>query len=292
MFHRHQNSMPQFSRRGLSGVLAAATVGLMGATRSAASALDSNSDAKLIFRKLRYRGDEGVVFWWLNGTKYGQVGPELKPLFDMHVGAMMRVKNTPDGGYDVTSLEIVFYTDIKTGLFLRDWVNPYTGKTIPVKHSPVGPTLVHHDNKGDKVMPGDVGGSRLESTNVVGPALIIGEDVWIKDDYTAAVFPPDGKSAPFRVNDWSTYLGKVSDITNPAMPFAPASVYLQEATSWQRWMGMGDRQGGLTARAVGRKVARYDEMPGAWRTLVAEVDPEIAKDPMGALDRPQAAFTR
>ena len=273
-------------------MLAATTSGLIGSTRNASSALDPNSDAKLIYRKLRYRGDEGLVLWWLNGTKYGQVGPELKPLFDMHVGAILKVKNTPDGGYDVTSLEIVFYTDLKTGLFLREWVNPYTGKTISVKHSPLGPTRIHHDQNGDKVLPADVGGSKLESENVVGPPLIVGEDVWIKDDYTAAVFPADGKSATFRVNDWSTYLGKLADITNPAMAFAPASVYLQEATSWQRWMGMGDGPGGLTSRAVGRKVASYAEMPEAWRKLVAEIDPEIAKDPIGALERPQAAFTR
>jgi len=272
----------------LGGVSAAALAG----SGVANAAVDQSKDAKAMFRKLRYRADEGLVFWWLKGTKYGQVGPELKPIFDMQVGSFMRTKNTPDGGYDVTSLELVFYTDLATGEFMREWTNPYNGKTLRINHGLVGPTTIHFTKSGDQVMPTEIGGAKLESVNVIGPPLIVGDDIWIKQDSTAAVMPADAKGAPFRVNDWSTYLGRIADLNNAAMPFAPATVYLQEATSWQRWMMMGDAPGGLTSRAVGRKVATYAEMPEAWRKLVADIDPDVAKDPHASLDRPSAKFER
>ena len=63
----------------LGGVSAAALAG----SGVANAAVDQSQEAKAMFRKLRYRADEGLVFWWLKGTKYGQVGPELKPIFDM-----------------------------------------------------------------------------------------------------------------------------------------------------------------------------------------------------------------
>lgn len=232
------------------------------------------------------------MFWWLSGTKYGQIGPELTPLYDMQVGSLVRIRNTPDGGYDATSLELVFYTDLKTGTFLRQWTNPYTGEVIPIKHAPVGPATIRHTPAGEQIMPTELGGSKLEASSVNSPPLIVGDDVWIKHDATAAVLPRDGKGAPFRVNDWSTYLGKASEVMDVKTPFAAATVYLQEVTSWQRWMNMGDRAGSLTSRAVGRKVRAYAEMPETWRRLVADIDPDVAKDPVGVLDRPAAEFVR
>jgi hypothetical protein len=57
-------------------------------------------------------------------------------------------------------------------------------------------------------------------------------------------------------------------------------------------MGMDGEPGNQVARAIGRKVLRYDDMPAAWRALMAEIDPHIARDPIAALDAPEARFDR
>lgn len=256
-----------------------------------AASLDPQSP-NAIYRKLRFRADEGLLFWWIKGRKYAQIGTKLDPLYDMQVGSLVRVKNTADGGYDATSLEIVFYTDIATGSFLRQWKNPYTGETLEIKHAPIGPTTTRHTPAGDPIRPTELGGSKLEASSVNYPAIIEGEDVWINHHSTAAVFPRDGKGEPFRVNDWSTYLAKASDVMDVNKPYVSSSVHLQEVTSWGRWMNMGDRPGNLTSQGVGRKVKTYAEMPQVWRKLVEDIDPDVAKDPLAVLDRPTANFER
>ena len=43
------------------------------AVESSISKLDFGS----LYRKLRYRGDDGVLFWWLSGTKYAHFENEV-----------------------------------------------------------------------------------------------------------------------------------------------------------------------------------------------------------------------
>jgi Protein of unknown function (DUF1838) len=284
--------MTILSRRNiLHATVAAATVPIASA---AMAALDptNQQDVITMYRKLRYRMDDGVLFWWMFDTKIGQVGATLTPLYDMQVGSIMRVKTNADGSFAVTSLEDVFYTDIATGAYLRQWTNPYTGETVPVAHAPVGPTTIVYRPDGTPVLPKELGGSRLEGSSRVGPAVVVNDDVWVRGDSIAKVYSPDPARKPFEVNDLSIFQGSTKEISNPKVMMAAASVQSQQVTGWRTWMKMGDRPGSMTSRAVGRKVATYAEMPQRWRDLVAEVDPDIAADPIGALDKPANKFDR
>lgn len=287
-----QNRLILTRRTALELAGAATVAGLVSSPHAARAALDLDKDANAIYRKLRYRADEGLVFWWIVARKFGQVGTKLDPLFDMQVGSLMRVKNAADGSYDVTSLEIVFYTDIDTGAFLREWKNPYTNEVLPMKHDPLGPTTTKHTPAGDPIRPTELGGSKLEARSLNSAPLVEGDDIWIKHESTATVFPRDGKGEPFRVNDWSTYHAKLSEVADAKTPFVSSTVHLQEVTSWSRWMNMAEKAGNQTSSGVGRKVKSYAEMPAVWRKLVEEIDPDVAKDPLGVLDRPTAKFER
>ncbi len=277
------------TRMALTGVAAAAAWNDVSGVKPAHAAL---TEANTLYRKLRYRADEGLVFWWIKARKFGQVGTKIDPLFDMQVGSLVRIKNNADGGYDATSLELVFYTDLNTGAFLRDWKNPYTNEVLMMSHAPLGPTTTKHSPAGDPIRPTELGGSKLEATAVNLPPVIEGGDIWMKHESTATVFPRDGKAEPFRVNDWSTYHGAVKDVMDLKQPFVSSVVQFQEVTSWGRWMNMADKPGNSTATGMGRKVKSYAEMPDVWRKLVAEHDPDVAKDPLAVLDRPTAKFER
>jgi hypothetical protein len=152
---------------------------------------------------------------------------DIRPLFGMKVGTIARVRNQADGGFSVTSLEIVFYTDLATGAFLREWVNPYLGRTIPVSHAPLGPTTLRHGTDGRPIRNTTLGGNRITARSDIQPLAIKGEDVWLAHDSTASVERDGGTSPPFLVNDWSTYHGKLSDLRDPAKPVGEATVYLQ-----------------------------------------------------------------
>jgi hypothetical protein len=276
-------------RQSLQVAFAAAAVGTLASPSSVFGAVNLN-DSNLVYRKLRYRADEGLVFWWIKARKFGQTGTRIDPLFDMQVGSLVRLKNLPNGGYSAISLELVFYTDIATGAFMREWKNPYTGATVPMHHAPLGPTTTEHTPSGSPIRPTEIGGSRLEATSINLPPVVEAGDVWVKHESTAAVFPRDGKGEPFRVNDWSTYHAPLRDVADAAQPFVSSTVAFQEVTSWSRWMNMADKPGNQTASGMGRKVKSYAEMPATWRKLVEEHDPDVAKDPLAVLDRPSAKF--
>lgn len=290
------------SRREL--LVGAAAAGLaMGGTGAAHSAnsaspqseLTDVPDALTLYRKLRYRTDTGLVFWWLRGIKYGQIGAELTPLYMNHVGTVMRIRPDDDGGMAVTSLEITLPTALDWKTLLDEWTNPYTGEVLPVSIRPVGPTTVQYDSRGAREFPTELGGARLEVSGQSEPPTIVGGEVFMSEIVRAKVFRPERKT-PYMVNDISSYHGKLSELSDPAITSVRATVAFAEVTGWQNWMKMGDRDGTLTSRTVGSKVASYQEMPLVWRDAVANKLPELAAqleaDPDGVLDRKAAEFKR
>jgi hypothetical protein len=284
-------------RRGAVTLLTA----IAAAPAFAGAALDPDNpaDVALALRKLRYRQDNGIVFWWIVGSKYLQDGPTLTPLFDLHVGTAMRVRTTPDGGFVATTLETVFYTDAR-GVPVETWTNPYTDEQLKVPIDSVGPVDQTYRPDGSPIPRTEIGGAALDSKMTTGPLLVAGDEVWVRNDSTAVVTARNAQARPFVVNDWATYSGRLSDIRNAGKAFAPAGVVLEEVTGFPRWMGMEGtkvaRTANLFTRGVGRKVARYAEMPAVWRGLMAEHFPDIARDlaqaPDKALDRPPARFER
>jgi hypothetical protein len=244
-----------------------------------------------LYRRLRFRTDDGLLFWWLQGLKYGQVGTTLTPLYSMHIGTLQRVRQRADGGFDVTSLEINFFTAPEGGPRLKEWRNPYTGETLPVRYNPLGPSTVSYGPDNSRKLPGEIGGARAESSESHTPALVVGDDVFVREETHARVFTP-GRSFPFEVNDISVYHGSARNLADPKTTIGDATVFFAEVTGWQKWMNMGDRPGNLTSRTAGRKVRTWTEMPEAWRAMLAEASPDVAADPVAALDRPAARFDR
>lgn len=252
--------------------------------------LDPNDarDFLVISRKMRFRMDDGLVFNWLFGTKYGQFGTELVPLLNMESGSISRVRNVPQG-YDVTTLERTFYLDLKQGRPLTHWRNPYTGENIAIGRGPVGPTTVRYLTDGTRVLPDQIGGAKFEGTSVTRLVSVAGDDVWITNDAHVRL-DRDGTTGTFEINEWSISHGRLSELSDPDVTAVRAEVNLQEVTNWAAWMKMGTRAGVVTSRGVGRKVLGYDEMREQWRALMAEAHPDIARDPAAAVDRPQNRF--
>ena len=266
--------------------------GSAGARAAGAPAAGSAGvDPVKLYRKLHFRSDDGLAFWWLQGPKIGQVGATLTPLFTNSVGTIQRVRQLPDGGFEVTQLEMVFALDLVTGAPLAEWRNPYTGELLPIRFRPLGPTTIRYRPDNSRVLPTEIGGAPIESRATTHPPLIVGDDVFVRDESIARVMSP-GRTTPFEVNDIATYHGSLANLVDPAVTMGEATVFFAEVTGWQRWMNMGDRPGSLTSRLVGRKARRYEDLPESWRERLAQLAPDIAADPVAALDRPAAKFDR
>lgn len=280
-------------RREILGGAVGAMAAMMTGGEAVASPSRSTAalDLNKLYRKLHYRSNDGVVFWWLQGPKYGQVGTTLTPLYQANIGTFQRIRYLEDGGFELTALEINLITDIQTGEPIEEWRNPYTGEVLPARFNPMGPNTIRYRADNSRVLPAEVGGARIESVVTLHPPLIVGDDYFQRDEAVARVFP-QGRGVPFEVNDLAVYQGRVSNLADPAVAVGDATVFFAEVTGWQRWMNMGDRPGNLTSRMVGRKVQRYEDLPAAWRERLAKRAPKIAADPIAALDGKEAIFDR
>jgi len=279
------------------------TLGLIGgaagfaATGSLASAaaevtptlnLEDKQQLGLAFRKLAYSLDDSLTFWWLRGTRYGVVDAVATPFWDMYVGTWFKTRNLDDGKYELTMANVNFYTSPDTTELLEVFKNPYTGENIPVQYvMPKKPWRMEMEPNGGSAFGGsDIPGMTKTSGHSQGPAFVEGDEVYIRGDMFMYAEPIDAASGtrPLRVNDWSTYVGKLADIASPAVTNAPAAQYFTDILTWPKWLQMGDQPGNYVSRCVGRKVFAYEHMPQTWRNHLERMQPDTAKDPAGFLN--------
>jgi hypothetical protein len=206
-------------------------------------------------------------------------------------------------------LGATFYTDLATGAHLREFVNPLTQKTIVMPAARPGPFTLKYDSQGleetaaetvnqlrrwsgyppvpasKTSATGDADESEagLERSGGIGPAWIQGDDVWIQAEHMSRIASPAPRKRDLRDNDLVTYFGSLRDVANPEVKMAPAGLTFSDINVWPAWLEMGDAQGEFYSRAFGRKAFSYADMPEVWRRLLAQLYPDIAKDPISIL---------
>ena len=123
-----------------------------------AAAATTTPDLRSAIRRLRFRTDDGLVFWWLRCSYYGAVNAALTPIYDMLFGSIQQVISRDDGGFDVLQLELGFRMEVGGKARMRAFRNPYTGETVPVQFTPVGPTRLHFSAEAVPSVPSAVTG--------------------------------------------------------------------------------------------------------------------------------------
>lgn len=274
------------SRRELlqTGSLGLAALALGGCAPASAN-LDLNDpwDRLTALAKLRGNTDGSTVMWWMKGVRYGVVNDTLRPLFNMLIGSFQRMRPLPGKGFEVNMLEMSYFTDLETGEVLDTFTNPYNGKVVEVPEQRLGPFPVLMRPTGvvlpDIPMFGDV-----DLTTKVGPAIINGDDVWIRDDASVHVDSDHPMMGKHTYNELVTYQGKLSEINDPRVTSAAASISFASVTSWREWFDAKDVGGNTTARANGRKISRMEDFPPEYLAAARERHAEIIADPDAVLD--------
>jgi hypothetical protein len=131
--------------------------------------------------------------------------------------------------------------------------------------------------------------NEIELNTRIGPAIVQGDDVWIRDDSTVKVDSDHPMMGKHTYNEMVTYRGKLSDINNPDIKSAPAEIAFQSVTSWREWLQADDVDGHTTARASGMKIARVEDFPVEYLAAARERHPDIIANYEDMLDAPPPA---
>jgi hypothetical protein len=285
----------EISRRATLGMLGGAIGAslaspLVRAAGTPARSLDLEDPAVLgkTFRKLAYSLDETLTFWWLRGTRYGVVDSVATPLWDMYVGTWLRTRDLEGGDYELTTAGANFYTAPGSDTLLESFENPYTGKTVPLTYrAPAARKTVVSAAGGSNFMPEPRPGMTIRSKREAGPGWVHGDEVIVRGDIFFYSEPLDPEAGPpaFNVNDWSTYIGSLSDVTDPAITNAPCRQQFNDILTWPPWLEMQGYPGMYYSQCYGRKAFRLDDMPSTWQRIFMQRFPEAAADPGAILDQ-------
>jgi hypothetical protein len=274
-------------RRTALGLIGAAPFVRAPSAQAEQLALDPSDPAHtlMITRKLAHTMDDSIVFWWAKLSRMVVLDKIATPMWDVYVAALLKTRDIDDrGGYETTAISMVFYTDLENGEYLRTFDNPITGQTVEIDYFPARPSKRVTSIGGPKSAPPSRPGYEIISSHPLGPAVIEGDDVWVRVDDATRMEPKTPEAGPvFRVNDWSTYHGSISDVANTDVKKAPATWHFNDILSFPPWLGMGERPGDFVSRGFGRKVSGFSSMPDRFQDLIKERHPDIYKDPAAAL---------
>ena len=271
--------------------MAMAAVAAPANAASAATAkfdLSRPEDARQVYRRLKYRSDEGILFWWIDGEYLADEQARLTPLYGMKFGSIQHYTPNADGGFTMRQLELGFRTDLNTGKLLGTFRNPLTNEIIDSPVTPLGPNRVRYSPDGVPSVPREIGGSLMDFTPHVQKPYVARDTVFLPYRASTTVHTP-GFSDRI-INDISLIYGPAAQVLDPGAKWVDAWVHGSDITTWPRWMKMGDRPGTLTLRGIGAKVRTIDEMPEEWLDLMQQFAPSILKDPLAALSRPQFQY--
>lgn len=241
-----------------------------------------------IVRRLRFRQDAGYLLWWFKGPMMAQQGADLTPIMELVHCAIGQLEPTSDGGFELMTVEIPFRADLKSGERIKKFFNPMTKEEIDIPFSTIGPSIIKYNAMNELQMPEKIGGSDIEYRAVGEDLYAIGDTIVSTHHGRSKVTTP-GKSDRI-ITEYTTISGPLDRALDPRENFAPATAASSDVTGFARWLQTPAEFGNQSLRAVGQKVERVDQLPAQWLKLLSEVDPELAKNPLKALDRDEAEY--
>ncbi len=281
--------LPLASRRSALGfgsaALASLSVGGLVSTAEAASGkkLDLNNKADFLtaIQKMRGALDNRICYGMVKGLYYGVVDTKLTPLYGVLGGTFSRYKQLPNGNFEGRTFEVAYFTDWNTGQRLETFNNPYTGETVTVPPTRMGPSTVIVT--ADGVEAAGAAARGLQFSHRFLPARVVNDDVWIVEE-TMASSPPDFKGPKFVYNEVTTYQSMLTELNNTKLKQTPTLVHFNGIVGWRPWLKMGDRPGHLLGNATGRRLNGLKDYPKEYQEWTAKLFPDVWADPGAVLD--------
>jgi len=286
----------QLQRRKLLSSLAAASLGgissamgfrsriaYAGAQASQLDPLDQD-DLYTIFRKLNYTFDDRLVFWYIEAVRNALVDSQFTPFWNMHVGFISSIRDLDENRYEVKTLRAIFYSDLSSGSLLKTFDNPFTGERVSVPQPQLRVATQTYNKVGIDSVRAPRPGMTMEEYGHIGPAWVIGDDVWCRGDTGFRAEPTGNEGRLLQVNDWETFHGSIREVSDPDVMSANATLTFNDINTWPAWLNMGEHPGNYVSRGFGRKNWSIEGMPDIWRTFMRAQHPEVYKEPRAYID--------
>ena len=240
-------------------------------------------DLHRIYRKVTYSYDDRVVYWYIQAVRMGLVNSAFIPFWEMHVGFIFQTESLSEFSFRNKTLSSIFYTDLETGKLLEVFKNPLTGEQISVRQPGLRRSESWYDLAKQVREPQETEGAKVSVGTDIGPAWIIGDDVWVYGDTSVRSEPIRHGGLLRQINDWSSYHASLKEVANPRVKSANATRNFVDINTWPAWLNMGDRPGNYVSRGIGRKSWSLGGMPARWQQLMEEHYPEVVRDIDGAI---------
>ena len=206
-----------------AGLLALVTACSAMAASAAELRLETPRDYLNAMRKIQCSLKDGeIVTWYWSGHAYSRVPGEAdRRLFaveGMNIRQCGPLGDARDGSFRLVTREVMLYKDPQTGMVLRSWRNPWTGKDVNVVHvtnDPVNQQLGPTDRAGRPfTLPFVVNGNQwwLTSTVPLFYRNALGGDY---QDYIG------GK---YQATEMFNFFGDVDELANPRRAAVSARV--------------------------------------------------------------------
>mgnify|MGYP006283883535 CR=1 FL=1 len=257
-------------------LLAGAAVGAGAATTawSSTPSLPDLSDPEVSLRTMvRLQGSlhEEDVPWWFTGVVFAVTGEKEtpKPLVRVEGMEIYWFRHVPDG-YILGGNTVTFFRDYTTGEYLREFANPWTGRTDVVKPA------VQGGNLGFKYTREGIQPVRLDGAPL-GPApqgplrpqwQQMGTHLWLQHQ---TVYPP---GMPPMHGQRQSIFAAVHDVADKRLQSVPATFSSTVFMGWLKWMDMKDVPGHVIWHAAGSKLRSIDELPAEYRERAQREFPE------------------
>jgi len=250
-------------------------------------AFDTNNPSDILEAQIKLRADLNgdSAMWFMRGTQYAVVGLVATPLYHLVNGSFTRITKIAENNYQVRMLELSFYCDLKTGKPLRTFVNPFNKESCTMPHEVFGPNVVGLTLDGIQP-PENFPFGELTFDGNLGPAHNVGDDLWVREESLVRMTSDNPGFGNYIYNEIVNYRGSLSEVSNPDITNASATLDYHTTSNIRPWLKMDDIVGHLESQAVGKKIASVDEFPADYLEMAQELFPEFIADPIAVLDAP------
>ena len=214
---------------------------------------------------------EEDVPWWFTGVIFGVRGESEtpRPLVRFEGMEIYWFKHLADG-FMLGGHTVTFFRDYESGEFLREFRNPYTGRTDQVKPAVQGGNLgFSYSTRG--IWPVRLSGEPI-SPPVEKPLQLqwhtLGNHVWLQHQ---TVYPP---GMPAMHGQRQTLFGSRSEFLDPRIHAISSSFSSTVFMGWLKWMDMKDQPGHVIWHASGVKLRNIGELPREYRERAEREYPE------------------
>ncbi len=206
---------------------------------------------------------------------YGLVGDNnIVPFFSMNNYVVQKWEPAGDGTFNLKHYEVGYYCDFDTDNPISNWHNPIVNKTVELEPFILGPVFRSYTPKGI-IAPGLA--PNPMRINVIGDRVFIPAQSIEKfpNIFTPKEWPEYSSGPTIFWDSMYTFSARIADVIDPQIMGAPAEMHMQNLTSWQPFLRMGQTPGRSMARGFGSNISGFDALEPHVRAAFEKYTPEI-----------------